>query len=74
MYFSDKYTKYNHKQIGFVIGRRDRTTVLHSIKTVKDLIRFDKKLREEVNHIERIIVGNKIFFEDWEVCQWHGVF
>jgi chromosomal replication initiator protein len=53
MYFSKNMTKSSLASIGFQIGKKDHATVLHSCKTVNNLIETDKKFRKIVNDIEK---------------------
>lgn len=45
MYFSKKYTKASLQLIGYEIGNRDHSTVLHAFKTVENLLETDKKFK-----------------------------
>lgn len=53
MYFSKKNTKSSLATIGLNHGNRDHATVLHSCRTVKNLIETDKKFRTYVEEIDR---------------------
>lgn len=52
MYFAQKYTHMPASRIGKLIGKRDHSTVLHSIAKIEDRIRLESKFREEVVEIE----------------------
>jgi len=52
MYFAQKYTHMPASRIGRLIGRRDHSTVLHSIAKIDDRLRIESKFREEVVKIE----------------------
>lgn len=56
MYLAQKYTKLSSTQIGQRIGRRDHSTVLHSIGNVERRLSVDKEFRMEVEEIERAIL------------------
>src|SRR5687768_7729072 len=43
------------KALGYYFGGRDHTTVIHSIKTIKDLMQSDELLRERVYKIQGMI-------------------
>jgi len=53
MYFSKHLTTYSLSMIGAEIGGKDHATVLHSYKTVKDLIMTDKTIKNYVEDIEK---------------------
>lgn len=55
MYFSKKYTKSSLTVIGRQCGGKDHATVLHSLKTVSNLIETDKQFRALANEIEKNI-------------------
>ena len=55
MYFAKKYTNNSLKSIGSHFGGRDHSTVIHSCTTVKDLIDTDKKIKKEVDELEKKI-------------------
>lgn len=52
IYFSKKMTDLSLKEIGRHFGDRDHATILHSIKTVKDLMQFEPMFIETVNKLE----------------------
>jgi len=51
MYFSREFTGRNLAYIGKEIGGKDHATVLHSCKTVNNLIETDKKYKEQIENI-----------------------
>ncbi len=58
MYFMRKYTKMSLKSIGSEFAgtsngkKKDHTTVIHSIRTVNNLMDTDEGIRTQVKHIE----------------------
>ena len=56
MYLTQKHTKLSSTQIGRRIGKRDHSTVLHSINAIERRLNVDKKFRMEVEDIERAII------------------
>ena len=52
MFFSKKYTKNSLSTIGSQIGQRDHATVLHSCKTVENLIETDRAFKKYVSDLE----------------------
>lgn len=59
MYFSKSLTKYSLAAIGQQCGGKDHATVLHSCRTVNNLMETDKRFRANVYELERMIT----FFE-----------
>lgn len=53
MYLSKQLTKNSLSSIGFAIGQRDHSTVLHACKIVSDLMDIDKSFRLNVQEIEK---------------------
>lgn len=51
-YFAHKFTNYSLCKIGIDIGNKDHTTVIHSIKTVENLIETDKNISIKLKEIE----------------------
>ncbi len=52
MYFAKKMTELSLKEIGKQFGNRDHTTVMHSIKTINDLIDTDSLFKDTFNRLE----------------------
>ena len=52
MHFMKKMTRLSLKDIGQHFGGRDHTTVIHSIRLVRDLMDVDPALRQEILKIE----------------------
>jgi len=55
MYFAKTLTKNSLASIGVEIGGKDHATVLHAVRTVKNLIDTDKHFRVYVEEIEKKI-------------------
>ena len=56
MYLTQKHTHLSSTQIGRRLGRRDHSTVLHSISMVERKLSTDKQFRLELEEIERAIL------------------
>lgn len=56
MMLISKYTKFSLGKIGQEFGGRDHATVLHSKRTIQNLCEGSKKIREEVDKIEKLIL------------------
>lgn len=56
MYFSKKYTKSSLANIGMQCGKKDHATVLHSIKTIEDLIETNREFRQIAEDVEKSIL------------------
>ncbi|MDR2474994.1 MAG: chromosomal replication initiator protein DnaA [Bacteroidales bacterium] len=52
MYLVRKYTAFSSSKIGELLGKKDHATVLHALKTVRDLMDIDLSFRNNVNRIE----------------------
>jgi len=55
MYLAKQYTKSPLTTIGAAIGGRNHATVLHSCKTISNLIDTDKTFRTQVEEIEKLV-------------------
>ncbi|HPE33813.1 MAG TPA: chromosomal replication initiator protein DnaA [Bacteroidales bacterium] len=55
MYFSKEHTKASLTTIGLQCGNKDHATVLHSCRTVKNLIETDKDFKNYVEELDRLI-------------------
>lgn len=53
MYFAKKYTKASLQTIGAMCGGKDHTTVLHACRNIKDLEQTDKKVRADIEEIDK---------------------
>ncbi|MGL4495373.1 MAG: helix-turn-helix domain-containing protein, partial [Beijerinckiaceae bacterium] len=56
MYLSKILTPRSLPEIGRRFGGRDHTTVLHAVRKVDDLIGKDDTLRDDVDHLKRMLV------------------
>lgn len=54
MYFCKLYTRNSLKTIGQHFGGKDHTTVIHSIRTVKDLLETDPTFKTHIYKIQQI--------------------
>lgn len=51
MYYCDNYTSYSHREVGYFLGL-DRTTVLHGVQTIKDLLDVSQNTIKEMELIK----------------------
>lgn len=56
MMLISKYTKFSLSKIGKEFGGRDHATVLHAKRTIQNLCEGSKKIKEEVDKIEKLIL------------------
>jgi len=56
MLLINKYTNFTLERIGLEFGNKDHATVLHSKRTILNLMDSSKKIKEEVNNLERLIL------------------
>lgn len=55
-YYSKKYKwELTLKNIGYLCGKKDHSTVLHSLKMVNNYIETEKDYREEIEEIKKLI-------------------
>ena len=57
MFLAKKHTKQPLTNIGAAIGGRNHATVLHSCKTISNLMDTEKMFRQQVEQIEKIILS-----------------
>ena len=50
-YFAKKYELGSLSEIGYNLGKKSHSTVLHSIKTISNLLECDKRIYSLVNRI-----------------------
>ncbi len=58
MYLAKQHTKSPLAAIGAAIGGRNHATVLHSCKTVANMIETDKTFKSHIEELEKIILAN----------------
>lgn len=56
-YFYRYFTKKTLKEIGWLVGKKDYTTVLHSVKVIENYIETDKQIRSLINRIEKVLTN-----------------
>lgn len=54
MFFIKKYTRFTLKKIGLLFNRH-HTSVIHAIKTVKDISDYDQSFKKDLTEIENQI-------------------
>lgn len=59
MFLAQKYTDLSVAKIGALIGKRNHTTVLHSVRLITDHLDTDKKLKAKVEEIEAKLKMNR---------------
>ena len=57
MYLAKKHTKQPLTNIGAAIGGRNHATVLHSCKTISNLMETEKMFRQQVEQIEKALLS-----------------
>lgn len=56
MYFASKLTnKCSLNAIGFILGKKDHVTVMHAIKTVKNLMESDQYFKNDILELQFLI-------------------
>ena len=56
MYLSKKLTDSNLKTIGYQLGNKDHSTVIHAMKKVDELMEVDKKVKIDVENLEKKLI------------------
>ena len=56
MFLCRKHLDISFKEIGRLFGNRDHSTILYAIKKIEKLRKLDKKIREDLNNIEKLLV------------------
>lgn len=59
---NDKYLEMSLKSIGFMLGRRDHTTIIHSIRSIEDRIEVYPDFRLKVIDIYEKVYGHSMNF------------
>ena len=59
MYLADKHTDLSCNKIGALVGKRNHTTVIYSVKTISEQMENDKALSKIVQNIENNIINNR---------------
>ena len=59
MWLARRYTRYSLEEIGSYFGGRDHTTVMHAVKAVTKRREEDEMVANEVQTIERILLGDQ---------------
>jgi len=54
-YFAKKITFYSYSEIGANLGKRDHATVLHSCKTIDNLMFRNEKFTNEISELRNLI-------------------
>jgi len=55
MFFAKKYTELSLAEIGMKCGNKDHATVLHACKTIENLKETDRKFKDKLDEIDKII-------------------
>ena len=56
MYLSRELTGFSLSNIGFSLGKRNHSTVIHACKKIEQLKSDDLKLHEDYNNIKRLLM------------------
>jgi chromosomal replication initiator protein len=59
---NDKYLEMSLNSIGFMLGRRDHTTIIHSIRSIEDRIEVYPDFRLKVIDIYEKVYGHSMNF------------
>lgn len=59
IYLAQLHTRLSVSKIGLLIGNKNHATVLHSIKAIKNRLKTDKALKEQIDELTDILKGNR---------------
>ena len=59
IYLAQLHTQLSVSKIGLLIGNKNQATVLHSIKAIKNRLKTDKALKEQIDELTDILKGNR---------------
>ena len=59
IYLAQLHTQRSVSKIGLLIGNKNHATVLHSIKAIKNRLKTDKALKEQIDELTDILKGNR---------------
>ena len=59
IYLAQLHTQLSVSKIGLLIGNKNHATVLHSIKAIKNRLKTDKALKEQIDELTDILKGNR---------------
>ena len=59
IYLAQMYTQLSTSKIGLLIGNKNHATVLHSIKTIKNRLKADQALKEQIDELTNKLKGTR---------------
>lgn len=59
IYLAQVHTQLSVSKIGLLIGNKNHATVLHSIKTIKNRLKVDKVLKEQIDELTKILKSTR---------------
>ncbi|MBO7099448.1 MAG: chromosomal replication initiator protein DnaA [Bacteroidaceae bacterium] len=59
IYLAQMHTQLSTSKIGLLIGNKNHATVLHSIKTIKNRLKADNALKEQIDELTNILKGTR---------------
>lgn len=61
--YSDKILSMSLKQIGRLLANRDHTTIMHSIRNIKNRCEYDLEFREKYRQTHILLYGTDYYFK-----------
>ena len=55
MYITRNFTDFSFKEIGYLFGGRDHSTVIYAIKRIENLIMKNKEVNRDINNIKNLL-------------------
>ena len=59
IYLAQVHTQLSVSKIGLLIGNKNHATVLHSIKTIKNRLKVDMALKEQIDELSNILKSTR---------------
>lgn len=60
MYLTKTHTDYSYNVIAERLGRKNHTTVMHGVRTIKRKMKEDKSFAEEIKRLEQQLLGRSV--------------
>lgn len=70
MYLARNLTNASLPTIGYYLGRRDHTTIIHGVRRIDELKRTDRKLGNAIRKIERRLAAQESARLNAELTGW----
>ena len=55
MYMARNFTNFSYKEIGYLFGGRDHSTVIYAISRIEKSIKKNKEVSRDINNIKNLL-------------------